>query len=256
MTVCGDDVQPAAAAPQTETKRPEGAGRTAGGKVDGTEEKEKTPEELLAELFGKDENITNTLSMVMVWVPEGYRVAQYEVTQAQYEQVTGDNPSKFSGPQRPVDNATWNEAAAFCRKLTEQELAAKKLPKGYDYVLPTEQQWEYYVADTDLKNAITSFLGDRRNPENVGGLSPNNLGLYDVRGNVWEWCSTPVARGASWRSFEDFLAVGLRFVAPPDKRYDDIGFRVVLQGKAESAPKTSDSPLVPVAPKPQKAKAY
>lgn len=256
ITVCGDDVKPAAAPPQSETNGPEGADRPAGAKEDGTEEKKKSPEELLAELFGKEENITNTLAMVMVWVPDGYRVAQYEVTQEQYEQVMGDNPSKFPGPQRPVDNVTWNEAVAFCKKLTEQELAAKKLPKGYDYALPTEQQWEFYVADADLKNAITSFLGDRRNPENVGGPNPNKLGLYDVRGNVWEWCSSPVARGASWRSYEDFLAVNLRYVASPDQRFDDIGFRVILPGKAESAPQTSAPPPAPDAPKPQGAKSY
>jgi len=190
---------------------------------------EADKEKLLLEQFKKEENTTNSLGSLLVWVPAGYRVGQCEVTQAEFQQVMGANPSKFAGPQRPVEQVTWTEAQEFCRKLTEQEVQDGKLPKTYAYALPSEEQWESYAADTPLKDAITSYLGDRRNTENAGGLPANKLGLHDVRGNVWEWCSTPVARGASWRSYEDFLAPGLRFVGTPDLRYDDIGFRVVLQ---------------------------
>jgi formylglycine-generating enzyme required for sulfatase activity len=138
------------------------------------------------------------------------------------------NPSKFPGAGHPVDNVTWEEADAFCKRLTESEQKDGKLPKTFYYALPTEAQWEYYVDEANIKDAITSYLGDRRNPENVGGTRPNKFGLYDVRGNVWEWCSSPVARGGSWRTFEDWLEISFRYIGASGTRYDDIGFRCVL----------------------------
>src|SRR6266496_4000129 len=184
--------------------------------------KEDTEAKLLA-MFQKEEPITNTLNMVMVWVPKGYRVSRYEVTQRDFEQVMKTSPSKFKGDSRPVENVTWEEAGEFCKKLTETEQAAEKLPKTFFYSLPTEAQWDFYVDEATLTDAITSYLGDRRQTESVGGLGANKYGLYDVRGNVWEWCSTPVARGGSWRTFEDWLAISFRYVGTPGARYDDIG---------------------------------
>lgn len=183
----------------------------------------------LLELYQSEENITNSLAMVMVWVPAGYRVAQFEVTQADFEKVMGSNPSRFKGPRRPVERVTWPQAQEFCRKLTESERAAGTLPDGYSYALPTQEQWRFFVGEADLANAITSHLGDRRQTEDVGLLQPNEFGLHDVRGNVWEWCSEPVARGGSWRSHEDYLNVDFRYVGTPTTAFDDIGFRVILQ---------------------------
>jgi formylglycine-generating enzyme required for sulfatase activity len=188
------------------------------------------PEAAIAEAFKKEENTTNSLGMVMVWVKAGYRVAQLEVTQDQYQKVAGDNPSRFPGGNNPVERVTWTEANAFCATLTEKELAAGKLPKGYAYSLPSEAQWEYYVADADLKDAVTSRLGDQRSPQPVGSLGANKLGLQDVRGNVFEWCSTPFARGGSFRTFEDWLQTSFRFAGDASMRYDDIGFRIILTG--------------------------
>jgi formylglycine-generating enzyme required for sulfatase activity len=183
----------------------------------------------LLKLFQSESDLTNSLGMTLVWLPESYRVAQLEVTQADYQAIMGENPSRFPGARRPVEQVSWTQAKAFCQKLTEQESQAGLIPKGFAYALPTEAQWEFYVDDARLEDAITSHLGDRRNTENVGGLRPNKYGLYDTRGNVWEWCSTPVARGASWRNHEDYLATNFRYVGNPDLRYDDIGFRIVLQ---------------------------
>jgi formylglycine-generating enzyme required for sulfatase activity len=186
----------------------------------------------LLELFQSDSNITNSLGMVMVHLPQAYRVAQYEVTQSDYQSIMGENPSHFAGARRPVENVSWNNARSFCEKLTQKEKEAGLLPPGYTYSLPTEAQWEYYVNEARIQDAITSHLGDRRSTENVGGLAPNQHGLYDTRGNVWEWCTTPVARGASWRSHEDYLEIDFRFVGEPNLKYDDIGFRVLLQPSA------------------------
>ncbi len=188
---------------------------------------EDSKAKLLA-LFKAEKSITNTLGMVMVWVEKHYRVSRYEVTQRNFEQIMKTNPSRFKGDSRPVENVTWEEAAEFCKKLTAKEQAEHKLPGTFYYALPTEEQWEYYVDDAALKDAITSALGDRKNTENVGGLGPNKYDLYDVRGNVAEWCSTPVARGGSWRTFEDWLAISFRYAAAPGTRYDDVGFRCVL----------------------------
>jgi len=195
---------------------------------DDSEAKAKKEAQLL-ELYQSDSDITNSLDTLMVLVPQGYRVAKYEVTQSDYQQVMGDNPSRFEGARRPVEQVTWGEAKAFCERLTSKERDAGLLPPGYSYTLPTEAQWEYYVNEASIDDAITSHLGDRRNTENVGGLRPNKFGLHDTRGNVWEWCASPIARGASWRSHEDYLAINFRFVGEPGRKYDDIGFRIVLQ---------------------------
>ena len=100
--------------------------------------------------------------------------------------------------------------------------------KGFTRYTPVE-------GTADLKDAITSRLGDLRNPRPVGSLGPNKLGLYDVRGNVFEWCGTPVARGGSFRTFEDWLKTSFRFTADATTRYDDIGFRIILTGSASES---------------------
>ena len=230
--VLADDDKPAAAAsPATAAKPTEDAGKEIAGKpiVTAQPTKEEIEDKFL-EKFKKPGSITNTLGMVMVWLPGGYRVDRFEVTQQNFERLMKSNPSKFLGDSRPLENVTWEEAAEFCKKITEKERAEGKIPKSYRYALPTEQQWEYYVDEAELKDAITSHLGDRRNTENVGGLAPNQFGLYDVRGNVWEWCSTPFARGGSWRTYEDYLEISFRYAGKPGTRYDDIGFRCVLMG--------------------------
>jgi len=193
------------------------------------EESKEKAAKLLA-MFKAEIPITNTLDMVLVWVPAGYRVSQHEVTQEQYEKVMKTNPSKFKGAQRPAESVTLSEASQFCQNLTEMELAEKKLPPGYSYTLPTEQQYEYFTADANMENGVLSRLADLSSTENVGTLKQNQLGLYDTIGNVWEWCQEGVARGGSWRITEDY-AVGrtMRFVASSEMRYDDVGFRCLLQ---------------------------
>jgi len=225
-----DDTKADAGAPKPADKAAADA-KKEGAKPEKAEAAKEDAQAKLLAMFKEEKPITNTLGMVMVWVPKGYRVSRYEVTQQDFEAVMKTNPSRFKGASRPVENVTWEEAGEFCKKLTDKELAEGKLPKTFRYELPSEEQWDYYADEATLKDAITSQLGDRRNTENVGGLGPNKFGLYDVRGNVWEFCSSPVARGGSWRTFEDWLAISFRFVVTPGARYDDIGFRCVLTGQ-------------------------
>jgi formylglycine-generating enzyme required for sulfatase activity len=128
-------------------------------------------------------------------------MGKYEVTQAQYQAVMGNNPSNFQGAKRPVENVNWDEAVEFCRKLTQKT--------GKTYRLPSEAEWEYacragtttpfHFGDTitpDLVNynsiypygaASEGFW--RHQTTDVGIFPPNAFGLYDMHGNVWEWCS-------------------------------------------------------------------
>ena len=195
-----------------------------------TPEKAKEKAAKLLAMFKAEQPITNTLDMVLVWVPAGYRVGTYEVTQAQYEKVMKNNPSKFKGGQRPVESVTLSEAVQFCQKLTELELAATNLPPGYSYSLPTEQQFEYFTADANMQNGVLSRLADLKSTENVGTLKPNQFGIHDTIGNVWEWCQEGIALGGSWRITEDY-AVGrpMRFTGSSSMPHDDIGFRCLLQ---------------------------
>ena len=116
-----------------------------------------------------------------------------EVAQAQYEAVMETNPSKFRGPTNPVDSVDWKEAAAFCRKLSEKT--------GKAFRLPTEAEWEYacragtsaryFFGDSD--NALAEYAWWHANSEGkthpVGQKRPNGWGLYDMLGNVMEWCA-------------------------------------------------------------------
>lgn len=122
-------------------------------------------------------------------IDEGLWVAETPVTQAVYEAVVGNNPSKFNdNPQNPVETVSWNDAKAFIAKLN----GAQSL---IDFDLPTEEEWEYfaragqttryYTGDTVTKEQA-NFDNNCTTP--VGSYPPNQWGLRDVLGNVWEWC--------------------------------------------------------------------
>lgn len=178
---------------------------------------------------------TNDSGMVMVKLSDVLWVGKYEVTQQEYQKVTGGNPSEFRGDQNPVESVSWNDAMSFCERLTQAESEAKMLPEGFAYSLPTQGQWEALAGGADLKDAVTSSGTSRSGTAAVGSLGPNGAGLHDVRGNVWEWCLDPqdkpfrVARGAAWDvSVEVNLRPEFRWYGPPDDRKNTVGFRCVL----------------------------
>jgi formylglycine-generating enzyme required for sulfatase activity/uncharacterized caspase-like protein len=189
-------------------------------------------------------------------------MGKFAVTQAQYQQLMGNNPARFKGENRPVEQVSWNDAVELCAKLSKQT--------GRTYRLPSEAEWEYACrAGTTTPfyfgKTITSALANcrastvyrsepkgeyRQQTTEVGTFSPNAFGLYDMHGNVWEWCQdhwhdnyqgapndgsawlsedeelSRLMRGGSWGDFprdcrsatRDYNVVGVR---------NDIGFRVV-----------------------------
>lgn len=188
------------------------------------------------ELLKKFDTFTNSVGMVLVRISPTLWAGQFEVTQAEYAKVVGANPSRFPGAQHPVDSVSWNDAMTFCRRLNDLERQEKMLPDGFAYRLPTQQEWTTLMGDADLKDAVTSRGVSRTGTAPVGSLGPNSRGLYDTRGNVWEFCLDPqdtpyrVLRGAAWNTF---VEVNTRpefryYSRGPEDRQPEFGFRVVL----------------------------
>ena len=194
-------------------------------------------------------------------------MGKFEVTQAQWQAVMGNNPSSYKGDNRPVERVSWNEAKEFCDKLNEKY--AGKLPAGYKFDLPTEAQWEYACragTTTALNNGtnLTSLMGSCSNLNEVGWYEkncsryvghktvgqkrPNNWGLYDMHGNVCEWCrdwyasysgdatnpvgpssgSCRVFRGGSCSDCAEYCRSEFRRYWGPDNRFFTLGFRLAL----------------------------
>ncbi len=196
-----------------------------------------------------------------VRITRPYWLGATVVTQEEYQRVMGSNPSKFQGdPQRPVEQVSWDDAVEFCRKLSALpgEKAAKRR-----YGLPTEAQWEHacragtttrwYAGDNEAGLGDVAWFNTNsgRQTHPVGGKKPNAWGLYDMHGNVWEWCqdwydkehyakspiddpagppggSARVLRGGCWFHPARFCRSAYRNFNGPGNRDGDLGFRVCL----------------------------
>ena len=183
-------------------------------------------------------DFTNSVYMELVKVPGDFWAGKYEVTQDQYEKVTGSNPSAFQGTNRPVDSVTWFDAMSFCKQMTALDLKKKRIPEGYHYTLPTEDEWTNLVADASLDQAVASLTDRRTSSSPVGSLAPNSLGLYDIRGNVMEFVlsdeSQPYRflKGGSWADYVDInLRPEFRWYCRPDEATNTFGFRCLLKAK-------------------------
>ena len=198
-----------------------------------------------------------------VTLTKPFKLGVHEVTQAQYEQLMGNNPSHFPGANNPVEKISWDDAVEFCRKLSE--LPGEKAA-GNVYRLPSQAEWEYACrAGTATKYSFgddESELGDfawfrdnsSRETHAVGGKKRNPWGLYDMYGNVWEWCqdwdaaypsesvtdptgpasgSSRVFRGGSWSSPTGLCSSAYRRRYGPVFRSAHRGFRVCLTMSSE-----------------------
>lgn len=203
-----------------------------------------------------------------VTLSHGFWAGKYLVTQGEYLAVTGENPSGFPGDlNRPVESVSFFAASNYCAQLTLQDLAAARIPAGTHYRLPTEAEWEcaaragtstrFYYGDDPALSELSKYAwfgahnGITTHP--VGQKLPNAWGLYDMAGNVWEWCQDwygtypggtitdpqgpatnaigfKVIRGGAWEASEFDCRSASRWFEGASPFISDfiIGFRVVL----------------------------
>ena len=149
---------------------------------------------------GKEKGRKDDETRHEVTLTQGFFLGKFEVTQAQWKAVMGTSPSKFFGPNRPVEQVSWDQAKRFCEELTVTEQKAGRLLEGWSYDLPTEAQWEYACrAGTDTifywgsaigpSNANFKGSGVGGQTTEVGKYPPNAWGFHDMSGNVNELCS-------------------------------------------------------------------
>jgi len=228
--------------------------------------------------------VTNSIGMKLVYIPAGkflmgspgseagepqyavkltkpFRMQTTPVTQSQWKAVMGTDPSRFKGDDLPVEQVSWHDAVEFCHLLSQKE--------GRHYRLPTEAEWEYScragtttiyytgngeaaLGEAGWYEGNSSGGAKKGHTQPVGRKKPNAWGLYDMHGNVWQWCndwrgdypagealdptgpdSGPgrVLRGGAWTSGSQGCRAACRYESAPDRRRHDVGFRVCLDSE-------------------------
>lgn len=203
----------------------------------------------MARLIPEERTITNSVGMNMILVPAGgfimlpgydqghpvritrpFYIGVTEVTQRQFTMLTGRNPSVFQGEDLPVDSVSWYEAMEFCRLLSEKE--------GVTYRLPTEAEWEYTARAGsrgaypwgDAFDPAFAWYGDNSHSTShaVATRQPAPGGMYDLIGNLWEWC-------ADWH--DDFPALGAPAIDPVGPQSGK--WKVIRGGSWQESPENS-----------------
>ena len=203
--------------------------------------------------MGSNYGSSNEKPIHTVTVDDFY-IGKYEVTQKQWKEIMGSNPSYFKGDNLPVESVSWNDVQQFIKKLNKKT--------GQNYRLPTEAEWEYAArggVETIHESSQTKYAGSNNigdvasnsgsKTHTVGTKQANELGIYDMSGNVWEWCSDwygsyssgsqnnpqgatsgsrRVNRGGSWYYIAMICRVADRYYRSPDDRRSYMGFRLAL----------------------------
>ncbi|MCH9648432.1 MAG: SUMF1/EgtB/PvdO family nonheme iron enzyme [Deltaproteobacteria bacterium] len=204
---------------------------------------------------------------VEVEITKAFQMDKYPMTQSLYQKVTGTNPSHFQGEDLPVDGISWFDAIQFCNRLSSlsgfeevYEIQDKEVEIHLDrngYRLPTEAEWEYACRcggsddrHGELEEVSWYSKNSGKQTRGVGQKDANSWGLYDMLGNVWEWCndwyskgysgptrrdpagpregSHRIQRGGSWANFSTNIRASYRTREDPSIRDDNQGFRVIL----------------------------
>ena len=182
-----------------------------------------------------------------------FSIGRYEVTQEEWQVVMGFNPSQFKGEKRPVEQVSWNDCQEFISRLNAMT--------GKHFRLPTEAEWEFaarggnishgkkYAGGNNLKDVAWYDRNSGNQTHPVGQKQPNELGLYDMSGNVWEWCNDlygnyssssqnnpkgpssgdhHVRRGGGWNNVARNCRVSRRYLSKPSGVRNNRGFRLAL----------------------------
>lgn len=204
----------------------------------------------MGDTFGDGDSDEKPVHEVCV---DGFYMGKYEVTEEEYEKIAGSNPSNDpKGDNYPVEMVSWNDAQSFIAKLNNRS--------GKNYRLPTEAEWEYaarsggkkekYAGSNSVDSVAWYYSNSGVQKHQVGTQSANGLGLYDMSGNLWEWCSdwyasdyykssprdnpqgassgsNRVSRGGSWLSGPAGVRAAYRDGSGAADRLDNLGFRLV-----------------------------